>query len=69
MSTTKRLDRYFPYRGPCAYCDSDDARHRLWDAIVERRKAGESIPDLQRDYGLSYWAVRVVLEDWGKITL
>ncbi len=29
------LDQWFPERGPCAFCGHKDARHRLWDTIID----------------------------------
>lgn len=29
------LDEWFPPRGPCAFCGHEDARHRLWDTILD----------------------------------
>lgn len=29
-----RLDAFFPFRGPCAFCGHADARHRLWDMLI-----------------------------------
>lgn len=54
-------DKYFPPAGPCAFCGSNDARHRTWDAIMDRHVAGESMKELARDYDLPVAAVRAVL--------
>src|SRR5690606_42040108 len=35
------IDNHWPPRGPCAFCGHRDARHRIFDAIKERRRAGE----------------------------
>lgn len=61
MNIPAALDAYFPRRGPCAFCGGPDARHRVWDAIRERRAAGESVEDLARDYGVPVEAVGLVL--------
>jgi len=29
------LDRWYLYRGPCGICGRPDARHRLWDSIID----------------------------------
>lgn len=31
-----KLDRYFPPCGPCAFCGGKDARHRVWDTLMDR---------------------------------
>ena len=46
------FDRYFPPRGPCAFCGHPDKRHRIIDVIAGRHKAGESLADLADDYDL-----------------
>ena len=37
-------------RGQCAFCGDPDANHRIYDAIAERWRAGESVTYLIRDY-------------------
>jgi uncharacterized protein (DUF433 family) len=46
--------------GPCAFCGHPDAGHRIWDAIAERRRAGDSEEDIGADYGLKPIGVRVL---------
>lgn len=55
------LDRHFQRLGPCACCGTQDARHRVIDAIAERHAAGESVESLTEDYGVSGEAVRAAL--------
>lgn len=50
-----------PFRGPCLFCGHPDARHRLFDAIVGRHQAGESVELLAWDYGLAEEVVRWVV--------
>ena len=40
-------------RGPCGLCGHPDARHRVWEAMLERFIAGEMLPDLADDYGMT----------------
>lgn len=58
------LERWFPPRGPCALCGHADARHRLFDAIADRSRAGEAADALAEDYGLPVGAVRAVIDNW-----
>lgn len=57
-----RYDLLGPYRGPCAFCSSDDTRHRTWDAIVARERAGEELPDLALDYDLPLRTIARMLD-------
>ena len=56
------LDKYFPPRGPCAFCGHKDARHRLFDAILGMRKAGDSVETIAHAYGLTMKQVFIILE-------
>jgi hypothetical protein len=56
-----QLERWFPPRGGCAFCGHKDARHRLWDTIIERHTAGDSIAFLADDYGKPRQAIKAVL--------
>lgn len=58
--TVAALDRWFPPRGPCGMCGHEDARHRLWDAILGRLDAGEPAPDVAQDYDVPLIAVQQV---------
>ena len=55
------LDRHFPRCGPCLMCGGADKRHRLWDAIADRRRGGETAKSIARDYRLPVAAVLAVL--------
>lgn len=57
----QKLNRFFPFRGPCGMCGGPDARHRLWDCIQDRYGAAESIEELAKDYDLSTEAIETVL--------
>lgn len=57
------IDKYFPYRGKCAFCGADDARHRLWDSIIDMHKAGDSIEHLAEDFNLPIEAIKLVIKE------
>jgi hypothetical protein len=57
-------DDIFPPCGPCGFCDSNDKRHRVWDAIVERHEAGDSIADLASDYRETPETIERVVREW-----
>lgn len=54
-----RLDAYFPFRGPCAFCGHADARHRLWDMICQ---SPDSDADMVHWCEVPLEAVRLVRE-------
>ncbi len=47
------VEAAFPLRGLCAFCGTDDQRHRVVDAIAERFRAGDSAGEIALDYGIS----------------
>ena len=51
------LDHWFPPRGPCAICGHRDARHRLWDTIMD---SPEDDRKIARDHELPIAAVQAV---------
>ncbi len=55
------LDRAFPKQGVCAFCDHQDARHRIIDAIQDRFKAGETVAELATDYDLPEDSIRIAV--------
>jgi hypothetical protein len=57
------VDEWFAYRGPCSCCGHPDARHRMFDAIISRCRAGEATLDVADDYGVPLCAVVAVLQD------
>ena len=63
MGRLDALDVFFPPRGPCGLCGHHDARHRIWDAMIGRSSAGESVKDLASDYDLTPAAVQAVLDE------
>ena len=63
MDLNRSLDQYFPFRGPCAICGHPDARHRLFDAIRGRAKAGDSVEELAEDYDASEEAIKLVINE------
>lgn len=56
------IDRHFPYRGPCAMCGGPDARHRLFDEMRGRVRAGDTPESVAEDYGCTMEALHAVLE-------
>ena len=58
----RQLDKYYPERGPCAFCGHKDARHRLWDTIIDRHEAGDSMTELAKDYDKPRKAIKLVLD-------
>lgn len=58
------FDSHFPPRGPCAFCEHQDARHRIWDTIGDRYDAGDSIQSLAHDYGVPISAIVGALDYW-----
>jgi uncharacterized protein (DUF433 family) len=54
-----------PPSGPCIFCGYPDKRHRMWDMIKQRFKAGESIDELAADYGYT----RSDMEHWLRLAL
>ncbi len=53
----KVLDKWFLPRGKCGFCGHKDARHRLWDALMD-------VPETDKEtacwYELPVAAVRAV---------
>lgn len=43
----------YPYAGPCAFCGRPDKRHRMFDAIREAHRAGDSVGLLADGYLLT----------------
>lgn len=53
-----------PYRGPCAICGhSDDARHRVYDAVQDRVQAGDDEQAVAEDYGIAVDAVHQIVAE------
>ena len=61
LAAARVLDRFSAPLGRCALCGHPDARHRLWDAWMDRQCAGETAADLAADYRVSVAYVRAVL--------
>lgn len=56
------LDSLFPPRGPCGLCGHRDARHRLWNAMLDRaEKGGETAEEVASDLEYPAASVREVL--------
>lgn len=58
------LDVLYPYAGTCAFCGFGDKRHRLADSIVENVRAGDSVPFVAENYGVSETAVEALVDRW-----
>ncbi len=43
----------YPYAGPCWFCGRPDKRHRMFDAIREAHRAGDSVELLADGYQLT----------------
>ena len=37
------IDSHIPFKGSCAFCGHQDARHRIFDAIMERPECTKTI--------------------------
>lgn len=61
MSQSKKLiaqlDQWFPPRGPCGLCGGEDARHRLWDQIMDDTRDEEEIA---KNFDVDIEAVKAV---------
>ncbi len=57
----ENLRRRLP-SGPCAFCDSMSAAHRVVDGVRYRLKAGDTIAELSADYGLSRNQIKYLTE-------
>lgn len=54
------LDAFLKPRGPCGFCATPDARHRLVDAISEQVRAGDWIREVAWNNSLSVEAVEYI---------
>lgn len=57
----RELDKHFARNGPCVFHPTRYARHRLIDTIRSRYRAGDTVEELARDYGLSREAVKAAI--------
>jgi hypothetical protein len=62
MTDWATINFHFPYRGPCGICGGPDARHRLFDCMRGRVRAGDTPESVAEDYGCTLAALRAVLE-------
>lgn len=51
-------------RGPCGLCGYRDARHRIWDSILSRRRGGDELDDLAQDYDVPLAAIVSLIQWW-----
>ncbi len=58
------IDHHVPYCGACFCCGHSDARHRMFDAILDRYKAGESVESLMDDYQMDRVVIEWVVKDY-----
>lgn len=56
------LDKHYPPCGPCGFCGHKDKRHRLWDAMMSRRAAGEASGDIADDLSVTPEHMAAVIE-------
>jgi hypothetical protein len=45
------INAAFPFFGPCGLCGFRDGRHRIFEAMRDRYRGGDSVSTLARDYG------------------
>jgi hypothetical protein len=57
-----RLNALFTFRGPCGICGGPDARHRLWDSLIDCHRAGDSIESIALNFRLAPEAVKAVIQ-------
>ena len=60
---TGDINMHFPPRGPCAFCGFHDARHRIFDTIIDSHNAGQSVDSIASEYELSILAVACVIKE------
>lgn len=46
--------------GPCAFCQHPDAGHRVWDAIADRIRGGDSWRHTAAEFGITVEQVRAL---------
>ncbi len=51
------LDKWFPPRGECGLCGHEDARHRLWDSLINSPETDKTTALM---FGVSVGAVKAV---------
>ena len=64
MTLQQAIDAAMPYSGPCAFCDSDDARHRVLDIVAGMVRAGDGPAGVAEDYGLPVELVERLGREW-----
>jgi hypothetical protein len=57
------VDEHMPYRGPCAFCDGPDARHRMLDSIADQART-EGAEGVAADFGYPLAFVERVAAEW-----
>ncbi len=55
------ISEHIPYRGACAFCGGVDARHRLFDVILDRYKSGDDAALLAWDYDLPEAVIELIV--------
>ena len=58
------VEKHFPPQGVCLLCGFGDKRHRMFDAIADRIRAGESERSVIVDYRLPRSTVRAIVAWW-----
>lgn len=54
----------WPLHGKCGFCGDADGRHRLFDTMLERHRAGDSAAALAKDFLYPLNAVEALLGWW-----
>ena len=55
------LDLVGPFRGPCAFCGFNDARHRVADGLAGQWIAGDTAEALAEDHGYATEVVYAIV--------
>jgi hypothetical protein len=60
------INSHIPFRGSCAFCGNNDARHRVFDSIVGRFQAGDDIESIAFDFDFPVDVVKAIVTELGK---
>jgi hypothetical protein len=59
LNPPPEIAKLFPYRGACAFCGNDDARHRIVDSVLGWASAGSEV--LADEFSLDLTVVEWIL--------
>lgn len=62
------IDQYIPYRGKCAICGSDDARHRIFDMIYGFYTVNENMEDIAAEYGYPVEVIEEIIRTYSELS-